>query len=839
MIEVIAIEKISIEIEINEIIQRLNVIYKCPGCSSSFYCGIECQNSDFSNHQWQCRLNLIERVKRRIENITKEEILDENVFDLNEYFEPNDLVEYTVLFFNFLKKSQNFLQNKTNSNISWNIGNLHQTTCWDDLSSSISLRSSHKRLKKNGPDLSDYISKFDLLTHEEKSNLDRILGIELPDDDYFKSAYVENIAKFVLKNLIDSVCDDLYGDYSIIHIGKDEMLKKIKAKQHDSEENESTQEEMMKEEKLFRVFVDELQKKKFWDKLKKSHMPLEQLTNYLSNNMFDLWLKSRKNSLDALSNDEVENNILEDLDESFVFDSLPNDGNYQSISLKFDSSIIEKNENEAIESMKTNYRLMYLEILNQKPASYETELDYYFGSWLDEILKLLAEASFQECFGSVDYCDIEKVFLITLRYSIVVTDESCMVPIARSIYLPLTQIQHSCLPNTSPIFDGNRLKIYMLPANRLNSKLKTSKNLLTNIKDVKLDFNHECSIKESSVKVYVLNKLRFLNCVCNRCEQVKQQVHLQINNLFDQIVDDQPQADISQTEDIFIDDLDLTSPDFEFLREDLHFEMSKNDLIRNSKDFTLKCESIPQTNLDSSSQKSIDYDFVFGRLSKANLLYGNRLDLEYSNRLQDLLIDMIGSFRSILGHYHKQITILLILMNFCNHIIIKSQKDKLMIFYRVKFLHQYIVELIDAVALSLISVAAAVPYMAGHDLDLHAAAPLVSTHSVAVAGPAIHAGYAAPALHAVHAPAGLGGNGFGYGGHFSPMPVQEVKLVPVPQPVPVAQPYPVDKPYAVPVDKPYTVPIDKPIAAPYVAKVIQPMVHKQTVVSSHVLSAHK
>lgn len=129
--------------------------------------------------------------------------------------------------------------------------------------------------------------------------------------------------------------------------------------------------------------------------------------------------------------------------------------------------------------------------------------------------------------------------------------------------------------------------------------------------------------------------------------------------------------------------------------------------------------------------------------------------------------------------------------------------------------------------------------MAGHDLDLHAAAPLVSTHSVAVAGPAIHAGYAAPALHAVHAPAGLGGNGFGYGGHFSPMPVQEVKLVPVPQPVPVAQPYPVDKPYAVPVDKPYTVPIDKPIAAPYVAKVIQPMVHKQTVVSSHVLSAHK
>ncbi|XP_017462465.1 PREDICTED: chorion class A protein L11-like, partial [Rhagoletis zephyria] len=51
------------------------------------------------------------------------------------------------------------------------------------------------------------------------------------------------------------------------------------------------------------------------------------------------------------------------------------------------------------------------------------------------------------------------------------------------------------------------------------------------------------------------------------------------------------------------------------------------------------------------------------------------------------------------------------------------------------------------------------------------------------------------------APAGLGGHGFGHGGHFSPMPVQTIQLVPVPQPVPVAQPIPVDKPYAVPIDK--------------------------------------
>ncbi|KAH9407534.1 hypothetical protein TYRP_012356 [Tyrophagus putrescentiae] len=86
------------------------------------------------------------------------------------------------------------------------------------------------------------------------------------------------------------------------------------------------------------------------------------------------------------------------------------------------------------------------------------------------------------------------------------------------------------------------------------------------------------------------------------------------------------------------------------------------------------------------------------------------------------------------------------------------------------------------------------------------------------------------------APAGLGGHGFGHGGHFSPMPVQTIQLVPVPQPVPVAQPIPVDKPYAVPIDKPYTVPVDRPVPAPYVAKVIQPVVHKQTVVSKAILS---
>lgn len=57
-------------------------------------------------------------------------------------------------------------------------------------------------------------------------------------------------------------------------------------------------------------------------------------------------------------------------------------------------------------------------------------------------------------------------------------------------------------------------------------------------------------------------------------------------------------------------------------------------------------------------------------------------------------------------------------------------------------------------------------------------------------------GYGAPyglaAPVAIAAPAGLGGNGFGLGGHFSPMPVQTVQLVGIPQAIPVAKPVPVD-----------------------------------------------
>ena len=37
-----------------------------------------------------------------------------------------------------------------------------------------------------------------------------------------------------------------------------------------------------------------------------------------------------------------------------------------------------------------------------------------------------------------------------------------------------------------------------------------------------------------------------------------------------------------------------------------------------------------------------------------------------------------------------------------------------------------------------------------------------------------------------------------------------------------------------PYDQPYPVKVDRPIAKPYISKVIQPVIHKKTIVQSHI-----
>lgn len=78
------------------------------------------------------------------------------------------------------------------------------------------------------------------------------------------------------------------------------------------------------------------------------------------------------------------------------------------------------------------------------------------------------------------------------------------------------------------------------------------------------------------------------------------------------------------------------------------------------------------------------------------------------------------------------------------------------------------------------------------------------------------------------------GDGFGPGGHFSLMPRQEVISLPVKIPVQTAKPVPVDSPYPVLVDKPFPVHLERIIPKPFISKVIQPLIHKQTIIKSHI-----
>lgn len=105
--------------------------------------------------------------------------------------------------------------------------------------------------------------------------------------------------------------------------------------------------------------------------------------------------------------------------------------------------------------------------------------------------------------------------------------------------------------------------------------------------------------------------------------------------------------------------------------------------------------------------------------------------------------------------------------------------------------------------------------------------------------PYLEHGLAGPVLSYHASPAGLGGEGFGLPGHYSPVPVQTVKLIGIPQPVPVRVPQPVDQPYLVPVPRAVPLIQEKTVLNPYISKVIQPQIHKQTVISSHVLPTHK
>lgn len=248
----------------------------------------------------------------------------------------------------------------------------------------------------------------------------------------------------------------------------------------------------------------------------------------------------------------------------------------------------------------------------------------------------------------------------TIRYCVAITDVLCILPIARAVYLPLAQFEHDCFANTSIVFHKNQLKLFYLPKNKLDEKsLQSLENKIgvpfkkLNSKDIKVNFQYEITTKEESVNLYVLNKLRLLNCKCGRCLTSKLTVDSLNIKLFDHL-------------------------------------MKKNEIEMDEDNYILM-DDYEQLN------NQIDYDNEFGQLSKVNLLYGNRNDTEYSKKIYSLIIEMIDTFQNIFGYYHPQVTIYLLLINSCHFTIVKSCTDTIELFYRYKYFHSFIVQLQESV----------------------------------------------------------------------------------------------------------------------------------------------
>ncbi|OTF76124.1 hypothetical protein BLA29_000484, partial [Euroglyphus maynei] len=224
-----------------------------------------------------------------------------------------------------------------------------------------------KRFCKPENNFSLYLSRFDYLNDDEIQELDELIGLDLSDEELFKSVFIENAVKGCLNDVIEIITED-------------------------ASSGRSTQ-------------VGENQKSIY-----------------------------RKN--DDVHDDNI-----------FYYDSYKNDRikvNEANCLLSFDSSLLDKSEQEAIQALKTNYRLLFLENLLKRSRTQNNEFDFYYSVWLDLILKLLlTDKSLYEYLGKPDFSDIEKIFFITIRYSIVITDELLAIAFARAIYVPLTEMKHS------------------------------------------------------------------------------------------------------------------------------------------------------------------------------------------------------------------------------------------------------------------------------------------------------------------------------------------------------------------------------------------------------------
>ncbi|XP_027199039.2 uncharacterized protein LOC113793244 [Dermatophagoides pteronyssinus] len=590
---------------------------KCSRCNNGYYCSKICLENELSQHQMECQFNLFEKIKKcfstSIKIHTTDSLSQPDQFNLENFFDQNDLIDITLLFFRLLKTllldigdNSQFLQYK-NPKGSFN---------WRDLSISMNSTSFPKRLLKPKNNLSLYLSRFDYLNEEEIQELDELIGLDLSDEELFKSVFIEHNVKSCLNDVIEIISEEASSDQSA------STMENQKSIQH--------------------------------------------------------------------KNDDI-------YDDIFYYDSHTSDqinANEASCLLNFDSSLLDKCEEEAIQILKTNYRLLFLENLLKRSKTQNNEFDFYYSVWLDLILKLLlTDKSLNDYLCKPDFYDIEKIFFITIRYSIAITDELLFIPFARAIYVPLIERKHSCLPNTSLIFAGNQLNLYYLPEKKEEIS-KVEFNLP--LHQIRVDFNHEISTKEDSFTLYFWNRLRLLNCACTRCSQTKKQLRSGVNEWANHFIE--------ENED-FIDQENVNRIDeencFNFTTDNDYDMLFARNNMEDSLVFDEENSSnFAEEEIDEKNSMMVDYDDSIEKLNQVFNEYGNRLDLQHSTRIQEILCETLQSLRKVFGHYHTQITLILLKVIFHNFIIIKSCRDNVKIFFRFLYLHHYIIELIDSLTIT-------------------------------------------------------------------------------------------------------------------------------------------
>lgn len=322
------------------------------------------------NHEIECQLNLFDQIKQSFIGQMYDQKDD---FNFYEYFDEDDIIDYTLLFFRILNR---------------NVWNCDENCLLRKIAIPINFRASLKR-PRNENDFTDSLLNNDFKNH-------------------FKNMYIDNSVKFILKNIIDDVVtmdniSDSTNEYNLQSL-RDKFLNNNVAKEDNIEKTNDSKKEINKE--LVESFFDDLKNFNVFDKYEYIY---DEFKNYFSN-CFSNESTSANDSNSSHPFNEMVN--YEDFNDSIFYSTPSNETSYKSKYLNFDSTLIDKDEDEAIELIRTNFQLTYLEYINKKTKRHETELKCYFGSWLDKIFKLLSDSKINQYFNVQNNYLIEKVFYI-------------------------------------------------------------------------------------------------------------------------------------------------------------------------------------------------------------------------------------------------------------------------------------------------------------------------------------------------------------------------------------------------------------------------------------------